>query len=69
MPSRIEHIKIWLINNSYEFHGYGSEYQEGGLVRRDAVRPERDLPALCSNIALPSTGLNLKAVIFPNVRF
>lgn len=71
MPSGIEHVKLWLINNIYEFEGYGCEYQEGGLGRCDAVRPETGLPAMWSNIAPPSTGLNLKAVSFPKgqVRF
>jgi hypothetical protein len=65
VPSRIEHVKIWLINNSYESQGYGSEYQEGGLGRCEAVRPETGLPALWSNIAPSCTRLNLKAVSFP----
>jgi hypothetical protein len=69
VPSRIEHVKTWLINNICDFQGYGSEYQESGLVLCDAVRPDTGLPALCSNIALPCTGLNLKAISFPNVRF
>ena len=65
MPSRIEHVNICLINNTYEFQGYRSEYQEGGLGRCDAVRPEKGLPALWSNTAPPSTWLNLNAVSFP----
>jgi hypothetical protein len=64
VPSRIEHVKIWLINNNYEFQGYCSEYQEGGLGQCDAVQPETGLPALWSNIAPSPTGLNLKAVSF-----